>query len=276
MALSTSVSKFRVLAHGEIQRVRIHFLRKIVHLVRKRVAHRGVCGRGEDAAGLNELVPEGLRHHVVRRVGRVLAPVAVRHPRQRVPNRETLESGHALVDQALCQRGEVVPSVGFRRQVEVSVLVLREPGEEALDEERVVLRRLVVAVGDVGVSRREPDPGRLLDKHHVCNLVPGVGVNVEASLLVGAEGTLLAQEPCETGAARSSVSPEDDRVRGGCELRFDEPVEEGPPLPDVDVSGELAERDARRKARQGMDLILGRLGREGDVSLRERGWDRGG
>ena len=83
---------------------------------------------------------------------------------------------------------------------------------------------------------------RLLNEDHVGELVPRVRVAVERALGVGAEGPLLAEEAGETGAPRPAVCPEHQRVLRRRALRLDEPVEELPPLADVNVS-------CRRRAR---------------------------
>jgi len=127
----------------------------------------------------------------VRGIGSVLAIVPEGHPSERIAHGKTLKVWHLSVLQFGSERGEVVPSVAFRRDVERGLGILWITCKPLLNKLGVVRGGHFVTVVHWAGYGRETNSCRLFDEDHVCDLVPCVRIHLEFTVGHGSERALL-------------------------------------------------------------------------------------
>jgi hypothetical protein len=114
------------------------------------------------------------------------------------------------IEDLLCKPRDVYTCIALACKVEVVSCVFGVLLEELLQSHEVVLGDCsVIGAAILGGCIRETDAARTLQIEYVSVFVPGVGVRLHLGGVVGleGEGTVLAEEGGERGAARPATEP---------------------------------------------------------------------
>ncbi len=164
-----------------VQRVSDNYLRqKLACLQSYHVQAHADHLLADEVAALQEVILSGANEVVLVSEVRVLRVLLVRvdPPVSNCNSLEVHSQISHVVDEVVGNGRNVVASVGFASDIEVSAFVLRVLLEEALKEKSHVCSNFILisfVVSDASAFT-EASSNRLVDVDHICDVVPGIAV----------------------------------------------------------------------------------------------------